>query len=385
MKNRIIRMFTVICAAVFMACAVSVWAFAEDIPATSTDLTAAEEQGDPETQGEESQPGEPEKPETAEPEKKPEADKEPEGTEPAEDEDSVEIIITATLKAGGSWEGRVSRKKPAALKLDLTRAQTINLLIEGKNAWATVEKADRLTDNPKKTETDDETGLAVITLNAEAGSYLITLGPAAPSPMTAVKVTIMDNQAYEAWKAAQVTEPEEEPEAEPKQEPGEEPEDEPEQEPGEESEAEPEQEPGEEPEDEPEQEPGEEPEGEPEQEPGEEPEGEPEQEPGEEPEGEPAEEETDETAEELPPERDARIALSWDDEEPAYGSVAHFQAVLTGYEDVDYSIQWQWSADREVWNDVEGGTDDHLDVVFSQENGAYRWRIVIYVTLPPEE
>ena len=319
MKNRFIRMFAVICAAVLMTCTVSVWTFAEETPATSTDLPAAEEQGETEIPGEDpqqgdnegpkelaenpvpeeqEQPGEPVVPEGDETGKKPEADEEPTGAELAEDEDSVEVIITATLKAGGSWEGRVSRKKPAVLKLDLTRAQTINLLIEGKNAWATVEKADRLTDNPKKTETDDETGLAVITLNAEAGSYLITVGPAAPSPMAAVKVTVMDNQSYEAWKAAQVTVPEEETEAEPEQEPeeepeaesGEEPEGEPEQETGEDPEAEPEQESEEEPKAEPEQESGEEPEGEPEQEPEEEPEAEPEQESGEEPEAEPKQE-----------------------------------------------------------------------------------------------
>ena len=43
MKNRFIRKFLVICAAMLFVCAVSVWAAAEETtPATPTDLTPAE-------------------------------------------------------------------------------------------------------------------------------------------------------------------------------------------------------------------------------------------------------------------------------------------------------------------------------------------------------
>ncbi len=89
------------------------------------------------------------------------------------------------------------------------------------------------------------------------------------------------------------------------------------------------------------------------------------------------EEET--TEKELPEDRNAVITISWDDEYPDYGSVAHFKATLTGYEGFDYTLQWQWSADGSTWNDVQDATSETMDITYTMENGAYEWRIVVDV------
>ncbi len=226
----------------------------------------------------------------------------------------------------------------------------------------------------------------------------------------------------------ETAEPEDEPgeSAEPEDEPGEaaEPEDEPgeaaepEEEPGEA--AEPEDEPGETPEEngepgemeeagEPEEtgEPGEteetETDGEPEEEPAENSEteesGEAEEPAAEEPtEEEPAEEEPadeepaeaeessedaeEETPEEkctLPEDRSAVISISWDEEQPGIGSVAHFSAQLTGYEELNYTVQWIVSTDNENWTDVEGATGETMDVVVTEDNYMNYWRIRVHI------
>ena len=74
--------------------------------------------------------------------------------------------------------------------------------------------------------------------------------------------------------------------------------------------------------------------------------------------------------------------ISWDDENPTYGSIAHFTAELFGYENLEYSLQWQWSEDGTNWNDVENATSENMDVIYTQENGALQWRIVVDV-IPP--
>ena len=436
MKNRIIRMFTVICAAVFMACAVSVWAFAEDIPATSTDLPAAEEQGNPEIPGEETQPGEQEEQkEPVEPEEVP-AEAQPETHElvpeekpeeiPAEDQaeqpednqegpaEGEEIIITKKLLVGQSWSGKVSKKKPAILKLDVSRSQSVHILVEGKNVWVAVEKTDRLTENPPRTETDPETKRTVISWSAQAGSYLITVGPVEPNPMAKATVTIMDDKAFEAWEAKQAEEePETAEEAVSEEEPAQEeaPEPEEETEPVEESktdiepeeetelteetESEPEEEQPEE-ETEPEEEskmdiepeeeaePIEEIESEPEEEQAEE-ETEPEEEAGSEPEeeagSEPEEEQSEEnrTESEIEPERHITVDVTWDVPDPAIGDTAHFKANLEGYDGLEYSTQWQYSPDRKTWYDIPDETSLTMDVIVTEENNIVYWRILVYV------
>lgn len=351
MKIRFNRMFSILCAVVLLICAVSVWAAAENTPATPTDLTPVENEETPAAPEEE--PKEPEQEPEKETEKEPEKEQESED-EPEEAIASVEIVITKTLTINQSWEGKMGKTKPAVLKLDLNRAGSVYMVIEGKDVWATVEKADRVTENPPRIQ--DESGLLVYRWEAEAGSYLITLGPVEPNLLAMATVNFMDTRTYEAWE-------EERKETEP----------------------EPETEETEQPEEE------KEPEGEPEAvpEPAEE-ENKPEEETATEPEEEQLDENRPESenAQRIPDQSEDRkvdVTLTWDDEFPILGDTAHLNATLYGYEGLEYSLQWQSSPDKETWDDVPDATDLSLDVIVTAENNHYYWRLVVYLEDESEE
>ena len=92
---------------------------------------------------------------------------------------------------------------------------------------------------------------------------------------------------------------------------------------------------------------------------------------------EPAEEPAEERA--LPENRSAVVSISWDDEHPGIGSVAHFSVLLTGYEELNYTVQWIMSTDNENWTEVEGATGETMDVVVTEDNYLYYWRIRIHI------
>ena len=328
MKKRFIRMISAICAALMTACAVSAWAAAEEEPATPTDLGPAEEELFPDEYPEDM----PEEPEDAD-----------DGEYIVEHEENlneeavpgVEVVITRTLTIGQDWSGKMGRKKPAVLKLDVDQACSVYMLAEGRDVWVTVEKSDHVTENPPRTQTDPKTGKAVISWEAEEGSYLITLGPVEPNLLAMATVTFMDAEAYQAWEAAQpAAQPEPEPEPDPQPETEEKPE--------------------------------------PEPEPQEEDPGQPEEEP-EAPEEEPEEEETEQ------PEREILVDVGWDVPDPVIGDTAHFRATLIGYEGLTYSVQWQYSPDEKTWYDIHGETETEMDVVVTEENNLVYWRIMVYV------
>ena len=92
-------------------------------------------------------------------------------------------------------------------------------------------------------------------------------------------------------------------------------------------------------------------------------------------------EESEESIEEaLDPDRYVEIQLSWGDEEAAVGSTAHFTAVLHGYDNVEYTLQWQHSSDSENWEDVENATETTYDVVATKENCHDTWRVKVVIT-----
>lgn len=325
MKNLFNRIISLICAVTLIICALSVCAAAEEASATPTDLQ------------EESVPAQPEETVDAL-----EADKdeqeEDKVTEQKEDEDyadessdspveSVEIIITRTMTLGESWNGVTGTSRLVVLKLDISKAQTVHMIVEGRNTWASVQKSDRIEENPRTVLTDPETRRAIITWEAEQGSYLITIGPEAPNPMAKAQVTFLDDEAYAAWEEEQepeVEETEEKPETE-----EEKPED-----PAEDTETEDNDEP--------------------------------------------------EAVFELPADRSVKLKVTWDNEHPDYGDVAHFSAVLHGYDNIEHSLQWQNSIDGEYWTDVEGATEDHFDIIYTEENGDIHWRVMVFVILPEE-
>ena len=93
------------------------------------------------------------------------------------------------------------------------------------------------------------------------------------------------------------------------------------------------------------------------------------------------EEEAAESIEEaLDPNRNVEIQLNWGDEEAAVGSTAHFTAVLHGYENVKYTLQWQHSTDSENWENVENAIDATYSVVATKENCHDTWRVKVVIT-----
>ena len=200
MKIRFTRIISILCAAMLMVSAAAVWAYAEENAATPTDLSPVNGETVPE-----------------------EPDEVPEESEPAQEQaqeqetedepvSSVELIIAQALSINQSWEGRISKTKPAVLKLAIEQPQPVCLLIEGEHVWATMEKEDEVTEDAQKYQTDSETNQTVILANAEAANYLITLGPVEPNILAIAKVTIMDKAAYEAWETENISdeaEPEE--------------------------------------------------------------------------------------------------------------------------------------------------------------------------------
>lgn len=364
MKKLFNRTLSVLCAVMLLISAVSAWAAAEDGAATPTDLTPAEEetivdpaekeiipeepgeepQAEPEQAPEQEPETEPEQEPETEPEQEPETEQEQEPEaepvqEPAEEPeeeniDSVEVVITKTLTVGQNWEGKMKKTKPAILKLDVAWPGTVYMLVEGKDVWATVEKSDRLAENPERNQTDPETDRMVVSWSAEEGSYLITLGPVEPNLLAAATVTFMSKSAYDAWEEEQAEEdPEPEEESETENEPAE-------NESGLEAEQESEVAPI-------------------------------------------PEEESEENRPE--PERHITVDVTWDVPDPIIGDTAHFIAKLEGYDDLKYSMQWQYSPDDGIWFDLPGETRQTMDVVITEENNYVYWRILVYVYVEENE
>ena len=92
---------------------------------------------------------------------------------------------------------------------------------------------------------------------------------------------------------------------------------------------------------------------------------------------EPAEEEQPEAEEK--PERHITVDVVWDVPDPVIGDTAHFVAVLEGYEELQYTIQWQYSPDEEIWFDIPYATEPTMDVVVTEENNEVFWRILVFV------
>ena len=82
----------------------------------------------------------------------------------------------------------------------------------------------------------------------------------------------------------------------------------------------------------------------------------------------------------LPDDRKVDFEIKWDEKAPSIGSVAHFETILNGYEDLEYTLQWQYSEDGETWEDLEGATDVKLDQEITLENYEYFWRVAVNVT-----
>ena len=234
-----------------------------------------------------------------------------------EDIESLEVIITKSIEVNETWEGKLHRKQPSVLMLDVYKPQTIHLLAEGKDFWATVQKSDRLEDDPVRYVSDSKSNRVLIEWQAEVGHYLITLGVGEHSMIVPIRVIAMDDVKAEAWKAtiAEQEEPADElPETEPEN-----------------------------------------------------------------------PEETENRPEsEIKPERHITVDVTWDVPEPVIGDTAHFIANLEGYDELNYTVQWQYSPDDNIWYDIPNETKTTMDVVVTEENNTVYWRILVFVEVDQE-
>ncbi len=269
---------------------------------------------------------------------------------------NAEVIVTKTVRPGDTWEGKVTDTRTALLKLDVSCPGEIHLVVEGNTpVWATFVKTDRPETEPKKTVTDPEKGILITARSAEQGSYLIEIGPEAPAGSARVTVRILDAEGFAAWEEEQRRK-EEAPDAETPEE-----EAQPAKEQPEEARADAETQPAEEP-----------------------PAAAGQPETTELPENaEPAQDETPQAgdAQEPAPQetRSIHIDLTWSTDDPQIGDVAHFTSVLTGYEGLRYTLQWQTSRDGETWTDYPGATQQQLYVVLTEETDGLFFRLVVYL------
>ncbi len=75
------------------------------------------------------------------------------------------------------------------------------------------------------------------------------------------------------------------------------------------------------------------------------------------------------------------FTITFDEEEPTIGCVAHFKAELTGYDDIIYKLQWQKSLDRQNWEDEPGADQETMDVLMTEDNCEYYWRLKVIIDI----
>ena len=82
----------------------------------------------------------------------------------------------------------------------------------------------------------------------------------------------------------------------------------------------------------------------------------------------------------LNPDRYMDVYISWKDGRKEIGNEAILVAVLYGYDNLVYTLQWQNSKDDANWTDVPGATDARLCVVATEENACDFWRVQVIIT-----
>ena len=103
-------------------------------------------------------------------------------------------------------EWLIPRSQQSLLSKNLPRTnfagqnQRVHMLLEGKGVWATVVRSDHPDEDPTRNQTDPETNRTIVTWNAEAGAYLVHIGPAEYNLISNASATFMDDAAFEIWR-----------------------------------------------------------------------------------------------------------------------------------------------------------------------------------------
>jgi hypothetical protein len=72
-----------------------------------------------------------------------------------------------------------------------------------------------------------------------------------------------------------------------------------------------------------------------------------------------------------------KLTSDWPEGEPAYeGTVITMTAELNGFDDVDYTLQWQHSVDLEEWTVEPGATGTSYSFELNETTVQYTWRVV---------
>lgn len=83
---------------------------------------------------------------------------------------------------------------------------------------------------------------------------------------------------------------------------------------------------------------------------------------------------------ELDPNRRIEVYVSWEGEYLELGDRVTLNAVLYGYENTEYTLQWQSSPDGAAWSNVPGANQKGLSFTLTAENMNNFWRILVHVT-----
>ena len=71
------------------------------------------------------------------------------------------------------------------------------------------------------------------------------------------------------------------------------------------------------------------------------------------------------------------VAISAESDVVELGGDMVLTAVLTGFENLNYTLQWQFSTDNANWANVDGATGSTLRVQMNEENRDYFWRVSV--------
>ena len=71
------------------------------------------------------------------------------------------------------------------------------------------------------------------------------------------------------------------------------------------------------------------------------------------------------------------VAISAESDVVELGGDMVLTSILTGFEDLNYTLQWQFSTDNANWANVDGATGSTLRVQMNEENRDYFWRVSV--------
>ena len=85
--------------------------------------------------------------------------------------------------------------------------------------------------------------------------------------------------------------------------------------------------------------------------------------------------------------RSVSIYAVYDGEFLSFGDQVTFVALLRGYDNLTYTLQWQWSQDNLIWEDVPGAEQATYSFQVAEDNYQNFWRVGVTITgvIVPDE